>query len=74
MSTVAGVWAEWGEWSECDPTSSNCKKFRFRNCNAPSADACQGDPTQMAQCPSESPNQPTTCQNMTNPGDLLGVR
>ena len=57
FSTGAAVtWAEWGEWSECEPTWFNGKKFRFRNCNnAPSADACDGDPNETAPC-SESPN------------------
>ena len=70
MSTLAGVWAEWGEWSECDPSSSNCKKFRARQCaNAPSTSYCDGDPTETAPCPSDSPNQPP-CQYATNPGDF----
>ena len=51
--TGAGTWAEWGEWSGCNPSSSNGNKFRFRNCNnAPSADVCDGDPTETASCSS----------------------
>ena len=74
LFAVSGVWAEWGEWSECDPSWSGGNKFRFRNCNnAPSSAACDGDPTEKAPCSSESTNQPT-CQNATNPGDLLEVR
>ena len=71
LFAASGVWAEWGEWSECDPSSSNCQKFRFRNCNkALSSDACDGNPTETAPCPSESPNQ-SFCQNATTPGWLL---
>ena len=71
LFAASGVWAEWGEWSECDPSSSNCQKFRFRNCNkALSSDACDGNPTETAPCPSESPNQ-SFCQNATIPGCLL---
>ena len=48
-----GVWAEWGQWSECNSTSSNSTKFRFRNCNnATSASSCDGDPTETASCSS----------------------
>ena len=52
---AAGTWAEWGEWSECDPTWFNDKKFRSRQCiNAPSADACDGDPNETAPCSGDS--------------------
>ena len=79
---AASTWAEWGEWSECNPSSSNGKKFRFRNCNnAPSAAACDGDPTETAPCSDagccsssvsrirtlESPYQPS-CQNTNSSG------
>ena len=48
-----GVWAEWGQWSECNSTSSNSTKFRFRNCNnATSVSSCDGDPTETASCSS----------------------
>ena len=51
FSGAAVTWAEWGEWSECDPTWSNDKKFRSRQCiNAPSSDACDGDPNETAPC------------------------
>ena len=60
----AGIWAEWGEWSECDPTWFNGKKFRFRHCiNAPSAASCDGDPTETDPCLG-SPYQPS---NVTSP-------
>ena len=65
---ASAVWSEWGEWSECDPTCSCGKKFRFRNCNnAPSTAACDGDPSETAACSSKSTNQPF-CQNTNNPG------
>jgi len=50
---AAANWAEWGEWSGCGTNSSdsNQTRFRIRNCNnAPSADACNGEPTEVAPC------------------------
>ena len=51
ISAGVGTWSEWGRWSECDPSWSGGNKFRSRNCNnAPSAAACDGDPTETAPC------------------------
>ena len=51
ISEGVGTWSEWGRWSECDPSWSGGNKFRSRNCNnAPSAAACDGDPTETAPC------------------------
>ena len=70
LFAVAGDWAEWGQWSECDPSCSCGKKIRARACaNAPSAASCNGDPTETAPCSSESSNHPV-CHNTTNPGGL----
>ena len=61
--TPAVVWSEWGDWIETDPSSCSCGKgfkIRFRNCPAPSPDACDGDQTQTEPCTaSESINQQT---------------
>ena len=45
-------WSDWGDWSKCEPFASCGQgfKFRHRNCNAPTPDACQGDPVETAMC------------------------
>ena len=58
LSAVAGVWQEWGQWSECDPSCSCGKKMRARACTTPTAAACSGEPTETAPCSSESSNLP----------------
>ena len=59
ISEGGGTWTEWGDWSECDPSSSGGNKFRFRKCYALSSAACDGDPIETAPCPSVSTKQPT---------------
>ena len=45
-------WSDWGDWSKCEPFAACGQgfKFRHRNCNAPTPDACQGDPVETAMC------------------------
>ena len=62
-------WSKWGPWSKCE-ASCPCgpgKKFRLRNCNAPSAAACVGEQIQFALCTLEPTSVPT-CQDPSHQG------
>jgi len=64
---AVATWAEWGEWSGCD---ANQTRFlsRFRNCINASADACNGEPSEMAPCSANS-TEVGIWGNLTGTGD-----
>ena len=68
IQAPAAKWSDWREWSECDPSASCGKgmKFRHRNCNAPTADACDGDPVETAPCSSTMASCPSGSVDTTS--------
>ena len=65
----AGTWAEWGDWSECDPTWTNGKKFRSRHCpNASLASSCDGNSTETAPCSAGHSLKVNITRGTTDPG------
>ena len=55
-ATVAPVWQEWGQWSQCLPSCGQGSKVRTRTCSVPAVEGvaqCPGNPTQDKYCSSD---------------------
>ena len=61
LCVCTGAWAEWGDWTECDSSSSNAKKFRFRDlkigkqAQAPHLNKKMNMNFRFRNCPSTTP-------------------